>query len=179
MSGLVQEPDGPAKVAVPSLSRSETNSPRSSRYSDTCARAGSVVAYTPCFLSNGCAMTQVQASRQTFPPPRPRGKDQRMSIRFGLRAEVTFCWLDHDGISRYGKGRTRDISTKGVYVLSSNWPPNGTSVAMNVDIPLSTGQSRFLQIEVEGKVVRIEPIGSMRDRGGFAVENDRITAIAD
>jgi len=38
-------------------------------------------------------------------------KNQRAAVRFELRAEVTFCWLDESGVSRYGDGRTLDIST--------------------------------------------------------------------
>jgi hypothetical protein len=124
-------------------------------------------------------MAQAQATRQAFLLSGQKGRDQRTAVRFGLRAEVTFCWLDNDGVSRYGKGRTRDISTKGVCVLCSNWPPKGTAVAMNVDIPVSPRQARFLQVEVEGRVVRIDAVGGAHDRGSFAVENDRITAIAD
>ena len=106
-------------------------------------------------------------------------KNQRAAVRFELHAEVTFCWLDESGISRYGDGRTLDISTKGVYVVSATWPPRGASVAMNIDIPWSTSQSRFLQIAVEGRVVRVEPVSTTRHRSGFSVRNDRLLAIAD
>jgi len=106
-------------------------------------------------------------------------RNQRAAVRFELHAEVTFCWLDEFGVSRYGDGRTLDISTKGVYVVSATWPPRGASIAMNIDIPWSTNQSRFLQIAVEGLVVRVEPISNARHRSGFSVRNDRLLAIAD
>jgi hypothetical protein len=115
-------------------------------------------------------MAQVQATRQTFTSARPRGKDQRTAVRFGLRAGVTFCWLDHHGTSRYGKGRTRDISTKGVYVLSSNWPPNGTSVAINIE---SCG-SRKWGARAIGAVSQSKTIGLrlLQIRAGFRMPSE-------
>lgn len=107
-----------------------------------------------------------------------RAESRRAAVRFNLRTEITFCWLDH-GFSRHGKVRTRDISTQGVYVLCSTSPLIGTTVALNIEIPALPGRSKFLRIKIEGRVVRTESAGATGERCGFAVKNDRITAAAD
>jgi hypothetical protein len=150
---------------------------RSPRLSNSCAPAARGVPYT---LSWGSITTMTNFYSDSVPLSEQHFRtNQRAAVRFELHAEVTFCWLDESGVSRYGDGRTLDISTKGVYVVSATWPPRGASVAMNIDIPWSTSQSRFLQVAVEGRVVRIQPISNARHRSGFSVRNDRLLAITD
>lgn len=91
-------------------------------------------------------------------------------MRYLLQAPVAFCWMDAHGVTRHGEGRTHDVSTKGIRVFSSIALPLGTSVAMNIDIPLSRVDLRLLRVEIEGPVVRVEE----STRSSFCIQYDRI-----
>lgn len=104
-------------------------------------------------------------------------RNQRLSMRFDLRARVEFCWIDEKGISRHGIGLTRDVSTRGAYILGSEWPPEGTSVAMNIEIRFAPATSRVLRVQTEGRVVRVDRPGRAAGGTGFSVHNDRVTSI--
>jgi hypothetical protein len=108
--------------------------------------------------------------------PGMRMVNQRLAVRYELRARVEFCWIDDQGISRHGVGRTRDVSTRGAYVLGSAWPPKGTPVAMNIEIPFSPATARVLRVQTEGRVVRVDRPGSDGSDAGFSVQNDRVTS---
>jgi len=97
-------------------------------------------------------------------------------MRYELCARVEFCWMDEKGVSHHGTGRTRDISTRGCYILGTAWPPKGTLIALNIEIPFSPDGNRTLRIETEGRVVRIESPASEGAVGGFSVRNDRLNA---
>jgi len=102
--------------------------------------------------------------------------NQRLAVRYELRARVEFCWIDDQGVSRHGVGRTRDVSTRGAYVLGSAWPPKGTPVAMNIEIPFSPATARVLRVQTEGRVVRVDRPGSDGSDACFSVQNDRVTS---
>ena len=121
---------------------------------------------------------QIEELRKVFARPNAgmRARNQRLAVRYELRARVEFCWMDEKGVSRHGLGRTRDISTKGAYIVGAVRPPKGTLVAMNIVIPLSGAAPRVLRVQTEGQVVRVEPGGGHRDAGGFSVENQRVTS---
>jgi hypothetical protein len=95
---------------------------------------------------------------------------RRTAVRYLLQAPVAFCWMDAHGVTRHGDGRTHDVSTKGIRVFSSVALPLGTSVAMNIDIPLSRADLRLLRVEIEGPVVRVEN----SPRPSFCIQYDRI-----
>src|ERR1700690_2059300 len=103
-------------------------------------------------------------------------RNQRLAARYELRARVEFCWIDEQGASRHAGGMTRDISTKGSYILGSGSPPKGTAIAMNIEIPVSGTTVRMLRVQAEGHVVRVEQPGNNGTGGGFSVQNDRVTA---
>ena len=92
-------------------------------------------------------------------------------MRYFLEAPVAFCWIDTQGITCHGNGRTHDVSTKGIRILSSVWLPVGASVAMNIDIPLPRADLRSLRVEIEGRVVRLEAAGA---KCSVCVEYNRI-----
>jgi hypothetical protein len=121
---------------------------------------------------------QIEELRRVFARPSAgmRARNQRLAVRYELRARVEFCWVDEKGASCHGLGRTRDISTKGAYVIGAVRPPKGTLVAMNIVIPLPGAAPRILRVQAEGQVVRVEPGGGRADAGGFSVENQRVTS---
>ena len=79
---------------------------------------------------------QIEELRKVFARPNAgmRARNQRLAVRYELRARVEFCWMDEKGVSRHGLGRTRDISTKGAYIVGAVRPPKGTLVAMNLSL---------------------------------------------
>ena len=101
--------------------------------------------------------------------------NQRLAVRYELRARVEFCWVDDKGISRHGVGHTRDVSTRGTYILGAA-PPKGTSVAMNMEIQFSPTISSILRVETEGRVVRVDRPGNDGLCAGFSVQNDRVAS---
>jgi hypothetical protein len=92
-------------------------------------------------------------------------------MRYVLQAPVAFCWIDSQGFTCHSHGRTQDVSTKGIRILAPVSLPVGVSVAMNIDIPLPRTGKGSLRIEVQGRVVRFEAVGSKRS---FCVQYDRI-----
>lgn len=103
-----------------------------------------------------------------FWPGNRAPREHRKALRYVLQTSVVFSWIDRDGITQKGRGYTRDISTRGAYVNCSGCPPQGTSIAMSIYIPLLMGEGRFLRIQTEGCVLRVEPtIGVVGECGGF------------
>jgi len=81
----------------------------------------------------------------------------RSSARFAMKMAVICRWKDHQGSAHEIGGFSRDISTAGLFVLSSALPPDGTDVSVEVLLPaLGGGTSRGLRLQSEGKVVRAE-----------------------
>ena len=68
------------------------------------------------------------------------------------------------------------MSTRGAHILGSAAPPEGSLVAMNIDIPLPAPGAQLLRIYTEGRVVRVEPPRRDRPGTGFSVQNDRVTS---
>jgi hypothetical protein len=67
--------------------------------------------------------------------------EKRKTSRYALHLPVLFTWNDSQGRTQKEGGFTRDIGTKGVYVLSAVCPPVGTAVEMEVLLPVSRRQS--------------------------------------
>ncbi|HVB57634.1 MAG TPA: hypothetical protein VNE63_14595 [Candidatus Acidoferrales bacterium] len=115
-----------------------------------------------------------------FWPGNRAPREHRKVVRYALQARVVFSWVDRDGVTQQGQGCTRDISTRGAYVHCSGWPHQGASIAMSIYIPLLMEEGRFLRIQTEGCVMRVEPaIGVVGECGGFSVQTDRVTEFAD
>jgi hypothetical protein len=82
-----------------------------------------------------------------------------------------FWWEEPDGNRREGSGVTRDISTIGIYVVSSSCPPPGVRVQLQVSLPSLHGTLPGWRLDAEGQVVRVEA-----EDDGFAVSNGELTA---
>ena len=58
--------------------------------------------------------------------------ESRKTLRFPLEAWVAFSWKDDNGMEQRAKGRSRDISERGVFVLANNCPPVGVKIALRI-----------------------------------------------
>jgi len=58
-----------------------------------------------------------------------------------------------------GKGYTRDISTRGVFVFMNEAPPAGTTVRLEFQFPPLEESSGGLHLKSVGEVVRVETNG--------------------
>ncbi len=85
--------------------------------------------------------------------------DSRRASRFPVHAPVIYQWVDEEGVQRQAGGFTRDISPKGIYVLSAVSPPIGMGVNFEVTLPPLVAASRGCQLKAHGKVVRVESEG--------------------
>ena len=99
--------------------------------------------------------------------------EMRSSFRYPVRAPVFFTWSDMKSQLRGGEGLTRDISSRGLFVLSADSPPAGMVVAVEVLLPRLDEGGYGLRIEGRGYVTRAE---ARRDDGpktgfGFCMDN--------
>ncbi len=105
-------------------------------------------------------------------------RDPRATIRYALLAQVIFTWTDDQGELRVERGCTRDISTRGAYVLASGCPPSGAFVVMNILLPMLAEGARALRVETTGRVQRVDVSEQDGLSCGFSVCNERTTLCA-
>ena len=92
--------------------------------------------------------------------------DRRHHKRFELQASTHFSWKDSTGVRCQGQGFTRDISETGVFVLTPQCPPSGTTVRVKVRASALTHSG--LMMETSGQVVRVEAGQEAPVAAGFA-----------
>jgi hypothetical protein len=85
--------------------------------------------------------------------------DQRQNKRYRLKAAVLFSWKHPDGSTSQGEGYTRDISPSGVFVLTSDRLPLGTTVKLEVALPSLRKEPSGASLRTRGHVVRSEDLG--------------------
>jgi hypothetical protein len=98
--------------------------------------------------------------------------DRRRSHRYDLRTRVGFSWEDLEGICHREQSLTRDISEVGVFVLANSSPPVGTTVQLEVSFHSATVQG--VQIQAQGRVVRVEKSDQSQAQCGFAAATETI-----
>lgn len=92
----------------------------------------------------------------------------RRAIRYRLQAPVVFWW-EGPGFARFqGEGATRDISTKGAFILTSTCPPVEVIVSIKIFLPPISSGGQHMTLTTEGRVVRVEHGGA---GDGFAVSS--------
>lgn len=96
--------------------------------------------------------------------------ERREQTRYRMAAEVTFTWLDSDGTNAKSSGRTRDISSKGMFIYSNVQPPEKADVQLELAFR-PTKETQEFAMHVDGRVVRVEPSGRSGLQAGFAVLN--------
>jgi hypothetical protein len=95
--------------------------------------------------------------------------DRRGPTRFRLQATVICRWKDEEGSQHEIDGLARDISSGGVYVVSSVPPPAGIQLGVEVLLPPLRPGLQQVQLQSDGEVVRVE---RSVPKGGFAVMCD-------
>ncbi|HLE36318.1 MAG TPA: PilZ domain-containing protein [Candidatus Acidoferrales bacterium] len=94
--------------------------------------------------------------------------ERRQAVRFPLHLAVGFFWKDEQGVRRGGDGRSRDLSTHGVYVRSGVSPEVGANLDLSILLPKLPRSVRVLEMQAKGRVVRVE--GTL----GFAVKAHKL-----
>jgi hypothetical protein len=92
--------------------------------------------------------------------------DRRADQRFTMNVPVRFMWKLPDGLES-GKGRTRDISLRGVFVLADTCPKTGSEVRVNVLLPSGS------LMRAKATVTRVEAMDDPEFAVGFAAVTRR------
>ena len=95
--------------------------------------------------------------------------ERREQIRFGVHAPVDFEWLDEGGVRQQGRGLTRDISPKGLFIYSDSQPPAKADLQVEVFVASINGANTNLWLRTRALVLRGEPATEREGRRGFAV----------
>jgi hypothetical protein len=98
--------------------------------------------------------------------------ERRTYERSDVSAPVKFGWDLSDGTQRQGTGITRDLSAGGLFVMTDDLPPVGTTIHFEVD--LATSRLGSTTIRAKGLVNRIETTRSAGQVGGFAISTRRM-----
>jgi len=99
--------------------------------------------------------------------------ERRRHERHDLSAPVQFDWEVSNGAHRQGTGVTRDFSAWGLFVMTDDPPPVGTTVRFEVDLDTSRLGSA-VTIRAKGQVNRIEMTDLAGRVGGFAISTRRM-----
>ncbi len=106
-----------------------------------------------------------------------RTRCTRAETRFEIDAHCRFWWTAESEQTRFGAGRTVDVSSRGILVVTPDLPPHGAVVMLEVDLPRIYGGdvdrggveelcgSTYLLLSAEGTVLR--PHGEAQ---GFAAK---------
>lgn len=110
--------------------------------------------------------------------------EQREHVRYGVRALVDFEWTD-EGVLRRGRGFTRDINAKGMFIYSDSAPPMKADLRVRVSfVPFAQTLTK-VQLRANSLVVRVEPSSTPGTDQGFAILNrsyelhDGVSSIED
>jgi hypothetical protein len=95
-------------------------------------------------------------------------QDRRKAKRYRLSVPAYFSWQHHGGRLLQLGGITRDISMKGVFFLTGASINVGTRLELEIVLPTPNGHGRGITLRGEGKVLRVEPIGTVET--GIAAE---------
>jgi len=95
----------------------------------------------------------------------PTSTERRGFPRYRLSLPVTLGWTDDNRIAQQRGGFTRDVSTGGVFVMCDAPPRPGTSISLELLLPLPSASAPSLRVLGNAEVVREEqqPAGA-----GFA-----------
>ncbi len=97
-------------------------------------------------------------------------RELRAVQRFALNLPVQISWRAADRPVETAGGCTRDLSTRGMFVLAPAGPREGELLRFEIDMALDES-SPLLRVEGEGRVVRVEYPARPSPSTGFAVRN--------
>ena len=125
--------------------------------------------YPPRTQGNGLSMQAEQAASGTS-LKKEGFLERRGHTRYGLRALVEFEWID-SGVPHRGRGTTRDISTRGMFIYSDSQPPSSADLHVEVSFRAVSEEPTNLQLSTKALVVRVDPAASQDALNGFAILN--------
>ena len=97
--------------------------------------------------------------------------DARRTVRYALEIDVRYAWTER-GVERESRGRTRDMSPKGAFVVGPVCPPHGSKLTMSFFMPTMRGDSQSPQVQAESQVSRVDSSESGKPTG-FSVTHVR------
>jgi len=100
----------------------------------------------------------------------------RVALRYALSADVLLSWEEH-GAHAKGKGVTRDMSIRGLFVYSRVLPPEKVPIRLEVVFPPLQGDAP-IRIKVRGQVVRVEKEPTEPSHNGFAVSSESTSLLS-
>lgn len=90
---------------------------------------------------------------------RKSAMDRRQARRFEMCAPVIFTWTDGEGKPREGAGFSRNISTRGVFVVAhAAVPALCASMELQVILPSLSSRSQDMELMAQGIVARVEKL---------------------
>ena len=95
--------------------------------------------------------------------------EQREQTRYSLRVDVDFEWKDEKGVSHRGRGLTRDISPKGMFIYSDSQLPPKADVRVEVSLHSMARAVKNFKMKAEALVIRVEAPTGPGIHQGFAV----------
>jgi len=90
---------------------------------------------------------------------------QRICRRYELQLPVLYSWTDETGAMHQAGGFTRNISTQGIYIVSTQLPPRGADLSLQATLPPLEEAANVIPLQASGRVLRIEG-------RGFALTSD-------
>jgi hypothetical protein len=85
---------------------------------------------------------------------------EEQAEQYRIAASVWFKWRTSSGSWREGRGTTRYINDREIFVLAYPVPVPGSPIVLRVEIPTMGRLPSPLEMRGEGTVTRVEPEGS-------------------
>jgi hypothetical protein len=93
--------------------------------------------------------------------------EERKSNRYRLTVPVLFSWKDSHKSLQSSEGLTRDISMRGIFVLTADLPQEGACIELDAYLQTVGVRDKLVRLRAEGRVLRVEQRAAGR---GFAAE---------
>jgi hypothetical protein len=97
--------------------------------------------------------------------------ERRETIRYEVHALVEFRWVGEEGTPRWGRGVTRDICSKGMFIYSDSPPAAKDDLEIEVSFRTVAEVPTDLQMAARAVVLRTETATTPGVSQGFAVLN--------
>jgi PilZ domain len=94
---------------------------------------------------------------------------RRRHIRYPIRVAVSVQWAAPQGRRGSLRGRTRDISEGGAFVVSRTLPPLGAFVELEIQLTARQTGTPSSRLEMQGEVLRVETPSNKPSQWGFAI----------
>jgi|ERR1700722_5187424 hypothetical protein len=99
-----------------------------------------------------------------------RALQRRTAVRYKLRLPVIFHW--NDGVEHTSGGFTSDVALDGALILSSDCPPIGSEVRVEVLLPSPEMKNEEFRIGCSGKVIHASERSGVRAFGFHGIFED-------